>query len=297
MGALVSRATPLLALALSAGIPACANSALAQARGEDAELPGYLRDRGTGIPASQFGTFIRRGELLVFPFFAYSLDNNREYQPINLGFGLSQDFRGRFRSSEELIFIGYGVTDWLALEFEAAHITASLAKSSSDPSAMPAKIKDSGVGDIEGQLRVRFLSEREHRPEFFGFLEMTPASQRDKVLIAEPNWDLKPGIGVIRGFSWGTMVVKIAAEYNREAKSPDLGEVTIEYHKRLSSSWHLNAGIEGGEGGAPDEFDLVTGIRWRLSDLLSLKVDNAVGISSKATDWAPQVGLMFSYQH
>jgi hypothetical protein len=297
MRALISSATRLLALALSVGVPACAHSALAQAQGEDAELPGYLRDRGTGIPASLFSTFIRRGELLVFPFFAYSLDNNREYQPIHLGFGLSQDFRGRFRSSEELIFIGYGVTDWLALEFEAAHISASLTKSPSDPSAMPAKIKESGVGDIEGQLRMRILSESEHRPEFFGFLEMTPASQRHKVLIAEPNWDLKPGVGVIRGFSWGTVVLKIAAEYNREAKSPDLGEVSIEYHKRLSSSWHLNAGIEGGEGGAPDEFDLVTGIRWRVSDLLSLKVDNALGISSKATDWAPQIGLMFSHQH
>jgi hypothetical protein len=42
-----------------------------------------------------------------------------------------------------------------------------------------------------------------------------------------------------------------------------------------------------------DEWDLNTGVRLRLTESVDFKLDNAIGISSKATDWAPQVGLMF----
>ncbi len=288
----VWRLTFYLALVLTAGSAGLPNLADAQ----DSALPRYLRDRGTGIPTSLFGTYIGRGQLLLYPFLAYSLDRNREYQPVKLGFGpLGQDFRGKFRSSEGQLFIAYGVTDWFALEFEAGFISATLEKAPSDPSATPAKIRESGFGDVEGQLRFRLMSETYHRPEVFGFLEMTPASQTQKVLINEPNWDLKPGLGLVRGFSWGTVLLRITGEYNREGRNPDLGEVAIEYLKRLSPSVRLNLGIEGGEGGAPDEFDLVSGVHWRLTDVLFLKFDNALGLSSKATDWAPQIGMMFSF--
>ncbi len=32
----------------------------------DSNLPTYLKDRGTGVATSMFGTYIRRGELIVF---------------------------------------------------------------------------------------------------------------------------------------------------------------------------------------------------------------------------------------
>jgi len=208
--------------------------------------PSYLRDRGAGIPASLFGTFVGRGQLLVFPFYAYTRDHNREYQPAELGFGLEQGFRGRFRSTEAVLFVGYGVTDWLMLELETARISASLDKSPADPSAMPNRIHESGIGDLEAHVRLRLLSEGPRRPGFFGFLEMTPATHRRQRLIAEPHWDLKPGLGLLRGFRWGTLQFRIAAEWNREAKSPDLGEVTIEYLKSLSPSFRLNLALEGG---------------------------------------------------
>jgi hypothetical protein len=241
-----------------------------------------------------FGTYINRGQLLLFPFFAYSIDNNREYQPAQLGFGLNEDFRGKFHSSESQLFIAYGVTDRLALEFEAAYITATLEKSPSDPSATPAKTRQSGLADFEGQIRFLLTTEGRGRPEIFSFLEMTPRSQRHKALIGEPYWDLKPGVGVVRGFSFGTLTLRLTGEWNHEAKNLDLGEVAVEYLKRLSPSLRLNLAVEGGEGGAPDEFVLISGVRWRISDRLALKLDNSLGISSKATDWAPQIGLMIS---
>ena len=37
------------------------------------EIPVYLIDRGTGIPMSIFGTYVRDGELLVYPFYEYYL--------------------------------------------------------------------------------------------------------------------------------------------------------------------------------------------------------------------------------
>ena len=40
------------------------------------ELPYYLQDRGTGIPTSQFGTYVRKGELLIYPFYEYYYDSN-----------------------------------------------------------------------------------------------------------------------------------------------------------------------------------------------------------------------------
>jgi hypothetical protein len=285
----ISRLPALFVLALSFG----AGRPPSPVQAQDPVLPTYLRDRDGGVPSSLFGVYIKRGELLIFPFFAYSLDNNREYQPRKLGFGLNQDFNGKFRSSEGQLFIGYGLTDWLVLEVEAAFSRATLEKSPSDPTAMPAKITESGFGDIEGQLRVRLLREHAHRPEIFGFLEMTPSTQTGNVLIKQ-EWDLKPGLGLVRGFSWGTLQLKLTGEYNREGKNPDLGEVSVEYLKRLRPSLLVNLGLEGGEGGAPDEFELITGVRWRLTESLSCKLDNSIGLSPKATDWAPQLGIMLS---
>lgn len=277
----------LAAVLIAAGLPA-------PAAAQEPSLPKYLKDRGTGIPTSLFGTYIGRGQLLVFPFYAYTRDHNREYQPAKLGYGLEEDFRGRFQSSQQQLFLGYGVTDWLVLELEASYITARLDKSPGDPSAMPARLRASGLADIEGNVRLRLMKEGERRPEFFGFLELTPRSQRGKPLIAEPHWDVKPGVGVIRGFSWGTLQLRIAAEWNREAGSPDLGEIGIEYLKRLSPALRLNLGLEGGETGTNDEWGVVVGLHWRVTRSLALKLDNAIGLMSKATDLESQLGLMFS---
>ena len=84
-----------------------------------------------------------------------------------------------------------------------------------------------------GATLIQSLQERGHRPELVAFLEMTPATQRNKVLIKEPNWDLKPGVSLLRGFSWGTVLLKFTGEYNREGANVDLGEVAVEYLKRV----------------------------------------------------------------
>lgn len=291
MDSTVSVTCPFLTLALAAGIA----GAPIQCEAQGSPVPPFLRDRGTGIAASIFGTYIRPGELLIYPFAEYTRDHDREYQPAEFGLGPDVDFRGRFRSVAGQIFLGYGVTDWLALEFEAAVITARLEKSPSDSFATPARIEESGIADFEGQVRARVVRETERRPEVFGYVEVTPPSQTDKRLIAEPDLDFKPGVGAIKGFAWGTVAARVTVEYNHEESKLDFGEVSLEYLKRVSPALRLFLAFEGGETGALDEWELIPGVRWRLSDQMVLKFDSPLGISSKATDWAPQIGVMFSF--
>src|SRR5258705_5833301 len=140
------------------------------ARAAEEPIPATSRDRGAGIPTSMFGTFVSRHQLLVFPFFEHASDRNQEYNPAILGFGPNVDYRCKYRSSSEEIFIAYGVTDRLAVEFEMNHIRASLEKSAADNTATPPRIEESGLGDVSGQVRMRLAHETGGRPEVFGFV-------------------------------------------------------------------------------------------------------------------------------
>jgi len=259
--------------------------------GAGAELPSYLRDRGAGTPTSMFGTYVEKGELLVYPFFEYYLDDNAEYAPNEFGYVLDEDYRGRYRASEGLIFLGYGVTEDLALEVEAAAISASLETSADDPTAIADKIEESGLGDVQTQLDWRWLRETPSRPELFSYLEVVYPFSKDKYLIGTSDWEFKYGAGMVRGYGWGTVTFRAAVEYSRAEKKFDLGEVALEYLKRVSPSWRLYAGVEGTQ----DEIELITEAQWHVSRHAFIKINNAFGLTSKATDWAPEIGIVLSF--
>ena len=275
----------LLASALVAAIPPTPTVA------QTPELPPYLRDRGRGQPTSMFGTYIRGGELLVYPFFEYYYDNDIEYKPEELGYDLDVDYRGKYRASEGLIFLSYGITDWLAVEFEAAIIDASLETAPEDTTGAPDKIEESGTGDVEGQIRARLKRETEGSPEIFTYFEAVTPQQEDKVLIGTADWELKLGVGLVKGYSWGTMTVRLAGEYSMEEDKGELGEYAVEYLRRLSPSWRVYLGVEGNQ----DEVELIPEAQWHIKkDRIFVKLNSAVGVTSKATDWAPEVGIVFS---
>ena len=48
------------------------------------------------------GSYVARGELLVYPFFEHTVQS-LEYKPAELVYGLDQDFRGRYRDTEALL--------------------------------------------------------------------------------------------------------------------------------------------------------------------------------------------------
>ncbi len=255
------------------------------------DLPEYLTDRGIGVPSSMFGTYIEKGELIVYPYFEYYLDDDAEYSPDELGYELDKDFRGKFRGSEWLLFVGYGITDWMALELEAAAENAKLEKSADDPSNVPRTIEESGLGDVETQLRWRWKEETASSPEMFSAFEIVFPLQKDKVLIGTRDWEFLLAYGLTKGFSWGTMTARVAAEYSTEESTVEVGEYALEYLKRISPSWRVYLGVEG----SGDEVELITEAQWHLNETVFVKLNNALGITSKATDWAPEIGIVFSF--
>jgi len=278
----------LVAFAISA-----AGASAADRRGhlETEDLPAHLRDRGAGIATSMFATYVQEGQLLVYPFVELYRDSDYEYKPAELGYDEDVDYRGRYTASEELLFLAYGVSDRLAIEMEAAIIQAKLEKSAEDGSGVPDEIKESGLGDVEGQLRWRWAGETNGSPEIFSYLETVFPTQEEGSLIGTSDWEFKFGTGVMRGFSWGTMALRAAVEHDRGEGETDIGELAVEYVKRLSPSWRVYAGAEGTQ----DEWEMITEVQWHLAPQIFVKLNNAFGLTSKATDWAPEFGVMFGF--
>ena len=272
-------------LSLAAMAPAAA------APGDDvASLPDWLRDRGTGLPTSLFGTYIRKGELLVYPFYEYETNNAEEYHPSELGYAGDEDFLGKFQSHEFDIFLSYAPTERLAFELEAQlHTTARLQKSSLDTSAVPARIDESGLGEIESQIRFRLGDETARRPEFFSYLEIAYPFQRRKVLIGVSEWAGELGIGAIKGFSWGTLSARWGAAY--EDKNFKGGEFALEYLKRLSPRWRAVVALEGED----EDLALITEAQYFITPRIFLKINSGFGLTQKVPDFAPEIGLMMNF--
>ena len=255
------------------------------------DLPYFLKDRGEGIPLSMFGTYIDKGEFIVYAFYEYYYDQDAEYSPEELGYGLDRDFRARYRAHEGLIFLGYGMTEELAFEFEAAIISAKQFKSKDDPSNMPDKVEEKGVGDVESQLRWRWSEETVGRPEFFSYFETVFPLQKDKKLIGTQDWEFKLGTGLMKGFHWGTVALRVATEYAADEDKAELGEYAIEYLKRVSRLFRFYVGVEGSQ----DEVELISDLQFHVMDSAFIRINNAFGVTSKATDYAPEVGILFHF--
>jgi hypothetical protein len=253
------------------------------------DLPHFLRDRGEGVPLSMFGTYIERGDVIFYPFYEYYYDQDAEYAPDELGYEGMEDFEGKYRAHEGLLFLGYGITDDLALEIEAAVISAKQYKAEGDTSDMPDVVEESGVGDVEGQLRWRWSRETAGSPELFSYFETVFPLQEGKKLIGTQDWEFKLGTGLSKGFNWGTMTFRLAGEYSAEESKVELGEYAVEYLRRVSGLFRFYVGVEGSQ----DEVELITDLQFRLFRGGFIRVNNAFGVTPKATDYAPEVGILF----
>jgi hypothetical protein len=228
---------------------------------------------------------------LVYPFFEHYRDRNFEYKPAEFGSTGEEDYRGRYHANEGLLFVAFGVGDRVAIEFEAAVIRAAFDRSPLDRSSVPTRIEESGLGDIEGQVRWRWRRETDGGPEVFSYGEVVVPHRRNKVLVGTPGWELKYGTGLVRGFGWGTLTARAAAEYDSASSSHfDSGEYAVEYLRRLSAAWRVFAGVEGTQ----DEVSFIGEVQWHLNDRVFVRLNNGVGLTSKAADWAPEVGVVFS---
>ena len=256
------------------------------------DLPAYLQDRGSGIATSLFGTYVRSGELLFYPFYEYVKNRDQEYKPSELGYLGGQDFRGRRVEKEGLIFLSYGLSDHVAFEFESAlYSTASLRKATTDTSGVPSLLKESGFGDTQAELRWRWSKETARRPEIWGYSEVVFPFQKEGILIGTADWELIQGLGLTKGFRWGTLTTRASVTYSGSDRRAQLGEYEIEYLKKVSRAWRAVIAMEGEQ----DEMALIGEAQWQIAPSATLKLNNGFGITSKAPDLAPEVGIVFSF--
>jgi hypothetical protein len=256
------------------------------------DLPDYLKDRGIGTPTSMFGTYIQKGELRVYPFFEFYLHDREEYAPEEFGYEGDIDYKSKFREYEWLIFLGYGITENLVIELEAAVTSATLQKADDDVSEMPDEISDSGIGDVQTQINWRWLTETESRPTAFSYFEVVFPTVEEGSLIGTSDWEVKVGSGLEKGFNWGTLTGRVSIEYIAEDSSFESGEFALEYLKRLSKQWRIYTGIEGNS----DEMELITEAQWHINDWIFVKINNAFGLTSSTANWLPEIGVMFSFK-
>lgn len=274
----------LPALVLLATLPAL--------RANADDLPPYLRDRGTGQRTSMFGSYVEKKQLLIYTFYEYYYDNNLQYSPSEYGQTSTTDYEAKYRANEGLIFMSYGFTDRLNVEVEASVISAEFTKDPNDVTGTPEKIKESGLGDVEGQITYTWLKETQSRPEIYTFVEAVVPHSKEKVLIGTEDWEFAFAAGGAKGFGFGTIVASIGAEYQKASETPwDLGETELGWLRRLSPKWRVYVGLEGG---GTDELSLITEAQRKLAPYATLKMNLGIGITSNTTDWAPEVGIMFS---
>jgi len=241
-----------------------------------------------------FGTYVRRGEWLLYPFYELSKNGDEEYEPEELGFNGRGEFTGEQEEQEHIIYVAYGLTDRLMVELEGElHARATLRKGSGDTSGMPDKLEESGLGDVEAQARWRWSAETSRRPELFSFFEMGYPFQSDKVLIGTQEWELGLGLGAIKGFRWGTVTGRVSLGYEggEGGEGLELGEYAVEYLKRATPVWRFVGAIEGED----DEVELVVEAQAHLSDRIFIKLNSGFGLTAKASDFAPEVGVVFSF--
>ena len=156
-------------------------------------------------------------------------------------------------------------------------------------SPLPATLEESGLSDVEGQIRWPWNYESAKTPEFFNYFEYVFPTGEKNSLIGTSDWEFKLGGGLIKGFSWGTITFRVTVDYTAAEDKIEPGEYAIEYLKRVSNRFRFFVMLEGSE----DEAELIPEIQWHINRNMFLKAGSGFGVTSKAADIAPEVGIMF----
>jgi hypothetical protein len=260
-------------------------------------MPDFLQDRGPGIPTSLFGTYIESGQWILYPFYEYSKNNDEEYDPRELGFPRpgfmgEEEFFGKSEEHEAVLFLGYAFNEALAFEFEAElYVSAELEKSPLDTSPVPPKIKESGFAGAEAQLRWLWRQETPEKMAMYSFFEVEFPFQDTNVLIGATDVEFAVGTGFIRGFQWGTLNGRISVAYDGAESKVEFGEYALEYLKRVNDRWRFVATVEGED----DEISLIGEAQWTLRPGAVLKLNSGFGVTKKAANFAPEIGVMFTF--
>ena len=276
-------------LVLAAGLLAVALPVCAE------ELPGFLQDRDGKMTTSLFGTFIQDREVLVYPFYEY-VRTEEEYNGEDLGISDDdEDYVGDLDGHEALLFIGYGITEDIHIEFEPLiWERAVLHRASADDSSGLVNEYDESETFValQAQLRWRVLRETATMPEIFTWVEVDHPLKKEKALVGNADWEGAWGIGFVKGFSWGTITPRMSINYDHEEDRTAIGEWAVEYFRRINDTWRVVATVEGE---SDEEISIIGEIQWHFSKRAFLKLNSGFGVHGPAPDVAPEVGIMFSF--
>jgi hypothetical protein len=234
---------------------------------------------------------------MLYPFLEYDKNTDEEYSPTELGFpgpGFvgEEEFFGESSQREAVLFLGYGISEALAFEFETElYASATLEKSPLDTSPVPARSKESGFAGAEAQLRWLWREETPERRAMYSFFEVEFPFQDKKVLIGAQDVEFAVGTGFIRRYSWGTLNGRVSLAYDGEENKLELGEYAIEYLKRVNDRWRVVATLEGED----DEIALIGEGQLTLRPGILLKLNSGFGLTEKASDFSPEVGVLFTF--
>jgi hypothetical protein len=257
--------------------------------------PAYQRDRGAGIATSVFGVYVDWGEWVVLPSWGRVRNDGFEYSPEELGVDGERDFLGSLTTTSGTLFVSHGLNDSVALGLQAAVTRATFVPAPEDTSALPDEIRESGLGDVQVEVVWRALRESESRPELYVFTEMLLPHDESKRFIGQNGLAVLPGLGLVRGFRWGTIAARMGIEYDSGSTSElDWGGWSLGYLRRLSDKVRVGAGLDGQVGGANnlDEVWLMGDLQWQVTSRVALRLHNAVGLTEKADGMAPEIGIV-----
>jgi hypothetical protein len=260
---------------------------------QDTGLPDYLADRGDAIRTSLLATYIRPKEFIFYPFYEYTRTTNWEYKASDLKLVGDVDYLGKKVDQEYLVFLAYAWNDSWAIEFESAlHASVEFTKAPNDPvTAVPQKIKESGLGDTEAQLRWRYAKETETRPEITIMFQTEFPLQKKKVLLGTPDWGFGTGFVLTKGYTSGTYSFRGQLNYDRKDRETAFGEFGLDYLKKLSQKWNVALTLEG-EG---SEASVIGEAQYNISKSAMLKLNCGFGLTHKDRQVAPEIGVLFRF--
>ena len=243
-----------------------------------------------GVPTSLAGTGIARQELLVIPSFEHSRNRGFQYNPEEFGYGPGHDYHAERRTTEGTVFVGYGLTRNVAVEFEAGRGAVELRKSADDTTAMPARLRESGTTGVTARISWLMRPESAGRAAWFGFVDASLPHDRARSLIGRRGVSWLVGVGAERTSRWGTVSARHSFEWDTASISPlDWGEFAVSWNRDVRRHTRATGAIEG----QLDEIWLVLQVDQALGRRLSARFRNGVGLTRTASGLAPEAGLMW----
>lgn len=268
----------------------CAGAALLAAT----SVLAQEKDRGPGLPTSQPGIYVERGEVLFDVFAVYTKDSDYEYLPDDFGFPSPVgEFKGNNRTDGGVVLAAWGISDRFAVELRAAATKAKLDKAPEDTTGMPDTTEESGLGDVRTRLTWRWLRENEHHPELWLFEDLLLPHDSGNPLIGTSDLTAETGIGLSHGARWGTMTYRASFLYEPGSETHiDFGDIAIEYLKRVSRSVSLLGDLLLVQG---DEYYVTGQVKWDLSPRVALSLLGKAGLSAAAVDTTAEGGIVFRF--